>query len=106
MGESTVTWKTEHLTQGVLRIAFGGKGGIGSEGAADGTRMRVGIDEALSVHEPEALLVDLRSFDYEFGNWIWGPLVGALRALGGGRVRHTVPGTIVRQSVYDVIRRL
>jgi hypothetical protein len=83
MSESSVEWRTEDLGLGVLRIAFTGKGGIGSEGIDDGLRMSAAAEEMISVHKPRALLIDLRSFDYVFGNWIGSAPIRAARALGG-----------------------
>jgi hypothetical protein len=86
MEGSNVEWRTEELAAGILSIAFTGKGGIGSEGNDDGLRMTAVVDEVLSVHEPRALLIDLRPFDYEFGDWIVGAPLRAAKLLRGPRV--------------------
>jgi hypothetical protein len=81
-----LTWSTERLPDGVLRVAFSGQGGIGSDGNGDGERMRQAIHEALIVHRPAALVIDLCGFEYRFGDWIGSVPLQALRTLGRGRV--------------------
>ncbi len=83
---SALTWKTAHHPPGVLRISFAGRGGIGSEGNDDGIQMSAAVQKALADHNPAALLIDLRSFDYEFGDWIGSAPLKAAKALGVGRV--------------------
>lgn len=82
----SLAWDLEQLPDGVLRVAFSGRGGIGSEGNADGERMQDAIREALARCRPRALVIDLCDFEYRFGNWIGAAALTALRALGRGRV--------------------
>jgi hypothetical protein len=67
MSTPSLTWGVGQLAQGVLRVAFTGRGGPGSEGNPDGERMREAIREVLPEHRPAALVIDLRGFDCRFG---------------------------------------
>ena len=82
----SVTWSTEHLPDGVLRVAFAGQGGTGSDGNPDGERMREAICAVLTQSSPRALVIDLCGFEYRFGDWIGAVPLAALRTLGPGRV--------------------
>jgi len=86
MSSPPLTWNAEKLPDGVLRVAFAGRGGLGSDGNQDGERMREAIREVLAVHGPTALVIDLSGFTYTFGNWIGAVPLTALEALGAGRV--------------------
>jgi hypothetical protein len=87
MDTSPVTWETERMPGGILRIAFAGRGGWASEGNSDGERMRQAIDSAVVQSDaPSGLVIDLRSFEYRFGNWIAAAALIALRRVGNGRV--------------------
>jgi hypothetical protein len=92
MDESPLTWTTELLPGGILRVAFMGRGRVGSEGNPDGDRMREAIHDALAAYNPTALVIDLRRFEYCFGNWIAAAPLAALRALGPHRVCVLVTG--------------
>src|SRR4051794_13462050 len=81
-----VTWTVEPLGGGLLRVSFVGCGGVGSDGNPDGESMRGAIREALAAYGPGGLIIDLRGFDYRFGNWIGSVPVVALKPLGSGRV--------------------
>lgn len=85
MDRAPINWTTEAFTSGVVRIAFTGRGGIGSEGNADGRRMCDAISEVLSAQRPTGLIVDLSGFEYEFGNWMGSVAFSAYETLGKGR---------------------
>ncbi|HET6406648.1 MAG TPA: hypothetical protein VFG14_02115 [Chthoniobacteraceae bacterium] len=73
-----VSWIVEQHPHGVLRVAFEGCGGIGSEGAPDGTRMREAILEAIRQFGPRSLIIDFGGFEYRYGDYI---LTMAIRVL-------------------------
>jgi hypothetical protein len=54
----------------VVRVAFAGVAGIGSEGNHHGAQMRDVIMQAVEGDEPCGLIIDLRQLDYQFGDWI------------------------------------
>jgi hypothetical protein len=81
-----VTWTAQQLPDGVLRVAFEGQGGSGSEGNHDGAQMGRAIREALAQYRPRALIIDLSTFEYRFGDWIGTAPILAVRVLGPGRV--------------------
>jgi hypothetical protein len=54
----------------VVRVAFAGASGSGSEGNHHGTQMRAVVEEAIGPDGPCGLIIDLRRLDYEFGDWI------------------------------------
>jgi hypothetical protein len=54
----------------VVRIAFIGLAGIGSEGNHHGEQMRAVIRKVVEQANPRGLIIDLRSLDYQFGDWI------------------------------------
>jgi hypothetical protein len=69
----------------MLRVAFQGRGGIGSEGNPDGDRMREAIGEVLAEGTPAGLVIDLIAFEYRFGDWIAAALLVAAKLAGRGR---------------------
>jgi hypothetical protein len=81
-----LSWEVEDLPGGVLRMAFAGRGGIGSAGNPDGEQMSNAIQALIAKRAPAALIIDLSVFGYEFGDWIGAVAVRAGRALGRGRV--------------------
>jgi hypothetical protein len=86
MAARPLTWNTEFLPDGVLRVAFVGQGSIGSDGNEDGERMRQAIRDILARYGPARLVIDLCNFEYRFGDWIGSVPLQGLRALGPGRV--------------------
>lgn len=86
MHEQTLAWGTEQLPEGVLRIAFTGRGGFGSDGNSDGERMREAIRGALAQYSPKSLVIDLRDFEFSCGDWICPVLIQGMRSLGPRRV--------------------
>lgn len=86
MPDPHLTWSAEHFPDGILRIAFAGRAGIGSDGNPDGEWMRRAIREALAEYRPASLVIDLRNFEYRFGDWIGAVAVTALVELGTNRV--------------------
>jgi hypothetical protein len=68
MAARPLTWNTELLPDGVLRVAFVGQGGIGSDGNEDGEQMRQAIRDTLAGYRPARLVIDLSSFEYRFGD--------------------------------------
>ena len=86
MAAQPLTWNTEFLPDGVLRVAFVGKGGIGSDGNEDGERMQQAIRDILAEQGPAGLVIDLCNFEYRFGDWIGSVPLQGLRELGRGRV--------------------
>jgi hypothetical protein len=86
MAESRVAWTADRLPGGVLRLAFVGRGGLGSEGNPDGKRMQEAIRAVLGQCTPAGLVIDLTGFEYRFGNWIGAVPLAALKPLGNGRV--------------------
>src|SRR5687768_9550120 len=89
---SLVTWTTDDLPGGMLRVAFQGRGGIGSEGNPDGERMREAIGEVLAGGTPAGLVIDLTAFEYRYGDWIAAALLVAAKLAGRGRVRVLATG--------------
>src|SRR5262245_31790197 len=81
MATRSLMWNAEQLPQGVLRVAFTGQGGIGSEGNQDGQHMTEAIRQALAEYRPTALIIDLCDFEYRFGDWIGSPAVTAMQTL-------------------------
>jgi hypothetical protein len=81
-----LTWNTDLLPDGVIRVAFVGQGGIGSDGNEDGERMRQAIRDILAGHGPAWLVIDLCNFEYRCGDWIGSVPLQGLLALGRGRV--------------------
>jgi hypothetical protein len=62
-----------HLTDDnwlIVRVAFAGVAGIGSEGNHHGEQMRDVVRQAVESHQPCGVIIDLRQLDYQFGNWI------------------------------------
>jgi hypothetical protein len=86
MSSAPLTWDAERLSDGVLRLAFAGGGGLNPEGYQDHGRMREAIREVLAVHAPLALVIDFSDFTYRFEDWIIGEAIMAHCALGAGRV--------------------
>jgi hypothetical protein len=86
MNATHLTWKAEVLPGGILHLMVAGRGGIGSAGNPDGARIGQWIRRVLMEHHPCALVIDLREFEYRFGDWIAAPPLAALRSLGPGRV--------------------
>lgn len=78
-----VTWAVEPLKGGVLRVAFTG-GGAFSSGHPDGERMSGAIQDILTEYRPNGLIIDLRRFEYRFGDWIAGVPLSALQSVGIG----------------------
>ena len=54
----------------VVRIAFAGVGGDGSDGYHHGVQMRDAVRQVVERESPGGLIIDLRHLDYQFGNWI------------------------------------
>jgi len=86
MNATHLTWKAEVLPGGMLHLRVAGRGGIGSAGNPDGARIGQWIRQVLVEHQPRALLIDLREFEYRSRDWIAAPPLSALRVLGPGRV--------------------
>ncbi len=86
MTPPSVTWNTEQLPKGIVRLSFAGTGRMGSYGNPDGARMQEAIKEVLAKYSPKSLIIDLCSFEYRFGNWIGSALLMAWLALGRGHV--------------------
>lgn len=106
MVDGSVTSSIEQLTDGVLRVAFTGHGGLGSDGNPDGERMREAIGEAIAGFAPKALVVDLTGFEYRFGDWIAVAAITALKSLGQGRVCILATGETAAAicSLWEVTR--
>lgn len=54
----------------IICLAFTGVAGIGSEGNHHGKQMREALHEISEHHALSGLIIDLRSLDYRFGDWI------------------------------------
>ena len=54
----------------LVRIAFAGVGGDGSDGNHHGVQMRDAVRQVVEREAPCGLIIDLRHLDYQFGNWI------------------------------------
>jgi hypothetical protein len=82
-----VSWTVEPREGGLLLIAYLGHSGEGSAGIPDGHRMHRAVREAVEAEpRPSGLILDLRAFDYRFGDWIGTLPLAALKRLGPGRV--------------------
>jgi hypothetical protein len=81
-----VTWTIEPIAGGLLCVAFEGCGGIGSDANPDGELMRRPTGEVVAEYSPTGLMIDLRGFDYRFGDWIGTVPIAALKPLGLGHV--------------------
>jgi hypothetical protein len=86
MDEPPLTSRVEVRPDGTLAVAFVGKGGVGSAGNQHGRQMSTTLAQALAEHRPSRLLIDLRGLDYQFGDWIASPIIGAASKVGRGRV--------------------
>jgi hypothetical protein len=106
MSARNLTWNSEQLPEGVLRLAFAGRGGIGSEGNPDGEQMREAVRQVLATHSPVGLLIDLSDFEYRFGDWIVSGPLAALRTLGRGRVCVLANGDtgVALRDLWDICR--
>lgn len=84
--DSMFAWDQDYPAKGVLRVAFSGPCGVGSAGNRDGLRMRQIILEAVAASMPDSLILDFCALRYQFGDWIPGTAIEAMRQLGIGKV--------------------
>ena len=86
MDQPPLTSRLEQLPGNVLLAAFSGKVGAGSAGNEHGSQMAAIVNQALDAFLPTALLLDFRSLDYQYGDWIGAFVLGPNKRLGKGRV--------------------
>jgi hypothetical protein len=86
MEYSSFTTQLEIVTGGVLCIAFCGIAGVGSGGNEQSGEMKMAMRRAIDEHQPQALIIDLRRFDYQFGDSIGGLFIEGIKRLGRGHV--------------------
>ena len=86
MDQEPLASRLEQLPGGVLLVGFSGTAGVGSKGNEHGEQMGTVIQRATAEFRPTALLIDFRGLDYQFGDWIGGPVLSAQKRLGQGRV--------------------
>lgn len=74
---------TDWVATGVLRVAFAGVAGVGSEGNDHGNQIGSTLHECIEKHHAKGLVIDLSKLDYSFGDWIgvcfWQPLRSGVR---------------------------
>lgn len=106
MSTRNLTWNTEQLPDRVLRLAFVGRGGIGSGSNPDGKLMREAVRQEVAAHSPVSLVIDLSNFEYRYGDWIVSVPSAALRALGLGRVCVLATGDTgaALRTLWDICR--
>lgn len=67
---SSIDIVTSELSPGYIRIAVSGVAGIGSAGNQHGDQIRDVIQDAVACGSPHGILVDLREFQYRYGNYL------------------------------------
>ena len=86
MDQELLASRLEQLPGGVLLVGFAGTAGVGSRGNEHGKQLGMVLQRAIAEFRPTALLIDFRSLDYRFGDWIGAAVLVANKQFGQGRV--------------------